>query len=282
MNKDNNTGETGSLFLSGGIDLYRRMVEDSRDGSSITQDGMFKYANKAFCEMVGYSMEELTQIQGPDLLAPWDKERVMAQHYRRMAGEGGKAIDAITLIRKDGAYMDIEMSATAIQFEGSVASYISARDITERNRMQEALEKSEQKYRMLIENAQDGIIITQDGKFKLVNKAFCEVVEYTEQELLESDFISLVAEEDKERLMQYHIHRMSGSKHHMIYEAKAFSKSGNLIDFEINTTFVEFNERPATFIILRDQTERKRLEETIKSSENKYRRLFEAESDAIF
>ncbi|NVO19949.1 MAG: PAS domain S-box protein [Bacteroidetes bacterium] len=282
MSDNNPAGSTTNPLQPENQDLYRRMVEDSRDGICITQNGMFKYVNKAFCDMLGYSAEELTTLTGPDLLAPWDKERVVAQHYRRMQGEHGKEVDNITMIRKNGSYIDIEMSANSIRYNNDFASFISARDITERKRMQEALEKSEQKYRMLIENAQDGIIITQDGKFKLVNKAFCDVVGYSEEELLDSDFLALVANEDKERLKQYHVLRMSGSKHHMIYEARAYSKSGKLIDFEINTTFVEFNDRPATFIILRDQTERRKLEEQLRNNENKYRRLFEAESDAIF
>lgn len=266
----------------GNSDLYRRMVEHSRDGICITQYGMFRYANKAFCDMLGYTLEELTTISGPELLAEFDKERMVAQHYRRMAGEGGNHIDTITMIRKDGSYIDIEMTATSIEYEGEWASFISARDITERKRMQLALEKSEQKYRMLIENAQDGIIITQDGKFKLVNKAFCDSVEYAEEELLGANFIDLVAEEDKQRLIEYHVKRMSGSQHHMIYEAKGVAKSGRLIDFEINTTYVEFNDRPATFIILRDLSDRKKMEENLRASEMRYRKLFEAESDAIF
>jgi PAS domain S-box-containing protein len=137
-------------------------------------------------------------------------------------------------------------------------------------------------YRRMVEESRDGICITQNGRFKFANKAFCEVIEYSEEELLEMDFLSLVAEEDRERLRQYHILRMNGSRHHMIYEAKAYSKSGRVIDFEINTTFVEYNDNPATFIILRDQTERKSLELAITTSEKKYRKLFEAESDAIF
>jgi PAS domain S-box-containing protein len=262
--------------------LFKRMVEDSRDGICITQNGMFKYVNKAFCSMVGYTATEITALDGAYLLAPWDKDRMMSQHYKRMTGAGLKEIDTTTLIRKDGSYVDIEISATHIEYEGSPASFISARDITERKHLQEDLEKNEQKYRMLIENARDGIIITQDGKFKFVNKGLCEILEYSEEELLESDFLNVVADEDRDRLMQYHVQRMQGSRHNLIYEAKAIKKSGKTIHLEINTAYLEYNGRPATFIVLRDLSERKALEQTLVTSEKKYRKLFEAESDAIF
>jgi len=68
----------------------------------------------------------------------------------------------------------------------------------------------------------------------------------------------------------------------MIYEAKGISKSGKTIYFEINTSYIDYNGHPATFIILRDHSEHKTLEDTLKASERKYRKLFEAESDAIF
>jgi PAS domain S-box-containing protein len=263
-------------------DLYRDMIENSRDGICITQNGLFTYVNKSFCEMLGYTAGELSGTQASDLLAPQDKERMVDQHYQRMAGKLAKTIDYTTLIHKNGQQVDIEFTASPIVYEGQIASFISARDITERKRMQQKLEQSEQKYRYLIENARDGIIITQFGKFKFVNKAFCQMTEYNEEELLEMDFINIVADEDKQRLMDYHKLRMSGSQHNLIYEAKGVAKSGKITHFEINTSYIEYEGYPATFIILRDHTQQKALEQTLKANERKYRKLFEAESDAIF
>jgi PAS domain S-box-containing protein len=264
------------------LELYFDMVENARDGINITQNGNFKYVNKAFCDMLGYTREELCCTVASDLLAPSDKERMMTQHFMRMNGLGIYGIDYTTLLHKNGSEVTIEFSVSPIMYQGENASFISIRDVTERQKMQEKLELSEQKYRNLVENAHDGIIITQFGKFKFVNKAFCNIVEFTEEELIESNFLNIVADEDRERLTEYHRMRMSGEKHHMIYEAKGLTKSGKVIHFEINTSYIDYNGHPATFIILRDHTEHKTLEDTLKASEKKYKRLFEAESDAIF
>lgn len=265
-----------------GNDLYRDMIENSRDGICITQNDLITYVNKSFCEMLGYCSEELTGSMASDLLVEQDKARMVDQHYQRMEGKLAKTIDYTTLIHKNGKHVDIEFTASPIVYEGMTASFISARDITERKRMQEKLEQSEQKYRYLIENARDGIIITQFGKFKFVNKAFCQMIGYTEEELLGKDFINTVADEDKQRLMDYHKLRMAGGQHNMIYEAKGVAKSGKITHFEINTSYIEYEGYPATFIILRDHTQQKALEQTLKANERKYRKLFEAESDAIF
>jgi PAS domain S-box-containing protein len=262
-------------------ELFHNMVENALDGINITQNGDFKYVNKAFCDMVGYTREELCRMKGTDLLADSDKERMMAQHFRRMQGAGNYGIDYTTLVHRNGTELDIEFNVTPIVYQGSNASFISIRDITERKKMQEKLEQSELKYRNLVENAHDGIIITQFGKFKFVNKAFCNMVEFSEEELLESNFLNVVADEDKERLKEYHSLRMAGEKHQMIYEAKGITKSGKSVYFEINTSYIDYNGHPATFIILRDHTAHQILEETLKASEKKYRTLIEKSLDGI-
>lgn len=269
-------------FVPENLELFYDMVENARDGINITQNGVFRYVNKAFCEMVGYTREELCCMGAADLLPDHQKERMMRQHFDRMDGTGKFGLDYTTLLHKNGSEIDIEFNASPINFEGKIASFISIRDITERKQMQHKLELSEQKYRNLVENAHDGIIITQFGKFKFVNKAFNNIIEYSEEELIESPFLMVVAEEDRERLTEYHRMRMSGEKHQMIYEAKGITKSGKVKYFEINTSFIEYNGHPATFIILRDHTSHHLMEDTLKASEKKYRRLFEAESDAIF
>ncbi|HNX56338.1 MAG TPA: PAS domain S-box protein [Prolixibacteraceae bacterium] len=269
-------------FFPENLELFFEMVENARDGINITQKGVFKYVNKAFCDMIGYTREELCCKTASDLLPEWDKERMVKQHYDRMEGHGKFGLDTTTLIHKNGAPIDIEFNASPITYEGQLASFISIRDITERKQMQKRLEQSEQKYRNLVEHAHDGIIITQFGKFKYVNSAFCNAIEYSEEELLESPFLSVVAEEDHQKMIEYHKMRMAGDKHQMIYEARGLTKSGKTKYFEINTSYIEYDGHPATFIILRDHTAHRLMEDVLKASEKKYRRLFEAESDAIF
>ena len=264
------------------LELFFDMVENARDGINITQNGVFRYVNKAFCNMVGYTRAELCCMTASDLLPEQEKGRMVKQHFDRMQGHGRFGLDYTTLVHKNGTEIAIEFNASPITYEGQVASFISIRDITERKLMQERLEQSEQKYRNLVENAHDGIIITQFGKFKYVNKSFCNAIEYSEEELIESSFLMVVAEEDHQRLAEYHRMRMTGEKHQMIYEAKGITKSGKVKYFEINTSYIEYNGYPATFIILRDHTSHRMMEDTLKASEKKYRRLFEAESDAIF
>ena len=68
---------------------YRTLIEKSLDGIVISQNGKVVMVNKAFADMLGYSVDECLQTFGPESIAPEDRERVMKIHYSRMKGELG-------------------------------------------------------------------------------------------------------------------------------------------------------------------------------------------------
>ena len=276
--KDLNPG-----LLPAECNLFRRMVEDSRDGISIAQDGKFKYVNKAFCTMLGYSSEELLDISGADLLAPHDKQRVMIRHYQRMDGEMGNFEDFITMIRKDGSYIDLEMSTNSIEYEGKMASYISVRDITERNRMQDALEKSEQKYRDLADLLPQTVYeLDMQGKITFMNQAginaFGKVLQSKDISAL--DFI---APEDHQRLLANLQSSYQGNKPASGNEYTALRADGSKYPIIVFGAPIHNNGvQTGTRGIIIDISERKAMENALRESESKYKTLIENSQDGIF
>ncbi len=153
-------------------ELYREMIEQSRDGIAITQDGFFKYVNAAFCEMVGYSAGELLEMPGSELLAPSEKDRMMGQHFRRMEGLLAPSLDSTILLRKDLSEVNVELSATSIIYQGRSASFISTRDITDRVKMQADLEKSERRFRELTDFLPQTVYeLDTEGRLVYMNEA---------------------------------------------------------------------------------------------------------------
>lgn len=278
-----------SKVLPGDSNLYRRMVEDSRDGICITQDGKFKYVNKAFCEMLGYTSDELLAMPGSDLLAPSDKERVMAQHYRRMTGEMGNLVDFITLIRKNGSYIDIEMSSNSIEYGGKLASFISARDVTERKRMQEALEKSEQKYRDLAELLPQAVYeLDVNGTITYMNKAGLTAFGI-DDELGKLNALDLIIPEDRHRIFTaIDAEKTTGqpasdSKHPEAVEFTARRKNGSTFPILLyGTRFIKNGVPVGSKGIIVDISERKAMENALRESESKYKTLIENSQDGIF
>ena len=241
--------------------LFRRMVENSRDAICITQNGMFKYVNKAFCTMLGYTAEELTCMMGTDVLASWDKERMIAQHNNRMAGGGGNVIDTTTLIRKDGQYVDIEITANAIEYEGSLASIITSRDITERNLMHSKLEKSELRYRRVIQSLQEGLFVIQDEKFIFVNEAIVTILGYTVEEMLGKPFHVVMPPEKTDQTNERYSHREKGVVGSWSYESTLLHKDGKTrIPVILSTNLTEVDGKMAVVGTAKDISDRVRAE----------------------
>ena len=123
---------------------YSALVENSRDGIVMLQDGVMKFVNTASLEIVGYTPEELPGIDFLKMVTPEDREMVMKRYADRMAGKEVPSIYEIALIRKDGITVPVEVNATFINYEGRPADLVVIRDITERKRAEEELRRSNQ------------------------------------------------------------------------------------------------------------------------------------------
>ncbi|RJP60363.1 MAG: PAS domain S-box protein [Deltaproteobacteria bacterium] len=127
------------------------------------------------------------------------------------------------------------------------------------------LTESEEKYRNLVEKSFDGIYIWQDDGFKFVNDKFEEISGYTAEELEKMDFKELVAPESLELVSEEISKRLSRERPSKHYEFVALRKGGERIDVEIYSAAINYRGKPAIQVSIRDITERKRLEDEIKT-----------------
>ena len=253
--------------------LYRSLIEKTLDGIVISQDGKVVLVNHAFAEMLGYSVEECIASFGSESIAQEDRERVLDIHFRRMRGEIGDMRYTAGIIGKSGEKVIAEFNTTTIEFNGKPASLVSTRDISERKALENALRESEMKYRTLIEKALDGIIITQQGRLKFVNKAFCDLIHYREEELIDKPYLDFVFAGDHQQMNSYHKRRMEGEDFQAIYRSKIYKKDGTLLEVELNARTSEYNGGPAAFIIVRDITDRLKTEEELRKAKTELEML---------
>ncbi|KPQ41026.1 MAG: sensory transduction histidine kinase, partial [Candidatus Methanoperedens nitroreducens] len=156
------------------------------------------------------------------------------------------------------------------------------RDITERKRMEEEIKQSEEKYRLLIENIQEGVFVIQDAKMVFVNKAIAAISGYSIEEIIGMDFHSFVAPEDLEMVQDRYYRRQRGEDVSSEYEFHVLRKDGEKTLVNMSVGIVTYLGRVASMGILKDITEQKRAEKLIKESEEKYRNLVELTTDIIY
>jgi len=122
------------------------------------------------------------------------------------------------------------------------------------------LQECEEKYRNLVEQANDGIAIIQDMVLKYVNPHMAEMVGYSVEEMAEKPFVDFIYPDELPMVIERHKRRLVGEKVPNIYESAIKTKDGRKIFVEFNVSLSLYRGKSTTFVIVRDITERKKAE----------------------
>lgn len=169
---------------------YRELFENSRDGFVIVDaKGRFLDANRAYCQMLGYTLDELRQKEDfYDITPPrwhdWERREIWE---KRLLQEGYSGIYEKEYIRKDGNVFPVELQSYAFFEEDGELRYLwgIARDITDRKRAEEALRKGKERYLSLFERVPVGLYrTTPSGQYLDANQAMVDMLGCPDKETL--------------------------------------------------------------------------------------------------
>ena len=248
----------------------RVIFESVVDGIIVTDmEGNILELNETAALKYGYKKEELIGQYGFQMLAPKDLAKA-AENVQRMLSEGRDATSGqsseYTILRKDGTeFLGEVRTSYARDVSGKPVAAISVvRDITERRLAEQALQKSEAEYRLLVENANEGIIVVCDGIVRFANPKTVEMSGYSREELMSRLFIDFVHPDDRGVMRDRHVRRLKGEQFPGIYPFRIVDKNGNTRWLEINAVLISWENKPATLNFLNDITLRKQMEEQVR------------------
>lgn len=266
---------------------YRDIFENAVEGIfQTTADGRTVTANPALARMLGFaSAAELiasrTNIGEQGYVQPARRDefkRLLDQHDHVQGFE-------FEAYRKDGTRIWMSDNVRAVRDASGKLLYYegTVEDITERKQAQAALHESEERFSKAFHSGPAPLIITSldDGRFLNVNDAFLLAFEYERAEVLGETVQSLniyVNPEDRENL----IHRLKEQGSLRGYESRARTKSGRVLDLWVSVEPIMLQGQQCILSTAYDVTERKRVEEALRDSEERYRELFENDKDAIY
>ncbi len=179
---------------------------------------------------------------------------------------------------ENGMLATVLFSIEKLELNNKLHWLTSAIDITAKKNAELLMQQSEHKYRSLIEQASDGIVITDlEGNIQEVNQSICKMSGYSVEEAV-NKHVSLFIPQDDIAANPFHFEELKQGKA-VLNERRLLNKDGSIVEIEVNSKITSTN----TLInFVRDITGRKQAEEEIRISEEKYRTLVEQASDGIF
>ena len=157
---------------------FKTILNSALDGFYLVNiEGQILYANDVYCSMIGYSCEELLNMEIKDIEGV-ESEEVIKERIQRISEKGSERFETKHK-RKDGGFIFIEASVHYLKDEQGKLS-VFVRDITERSRAEARLRESEERFRTLVENSTMGLYrTTPDGRIQLANPALVRMLGYS-------------------------------------------------------------------------------------------------------
>ncbi|MGA3208021.1 MAG: PAS domain S-box protein, partial [Syntrophales bacterium] len=231
----------------------------------------FLSVNDAMCEYTGYTREEFLAMDSVQLLTEESMKSFVQRHAKVLAGEPFPDNVEYQIKRKNGSkFWALLNSRHSYESDNRILATVIAHDITERKQAEEALRESEEKYRAIIENMQEGYHeVDLKGNFTFFNESTCKILGYEREELLGMNNRQYADEENTRKIYQVYNRVYRTGEPVKNFEWQIIRKGGDRRDIEVSISLIKDAEgHPAGFRgIVRDTTDRKRAEEALKESQ---------------
>jgi len=244
---------------------FRRSFDDSPLGVRIvTEEGETIYVNRAILNIYGYdSLEDFRTIPVKKRYTQECYADYLIRREKRQQGIDTPPEYEISIVRKDGEICHLKVFRKEILWDGKIQFQVIYNDITERKKMEEALKRSEEKYRTLFEAQADAVLIVDEETADIIdaNKSACQLYGYSYEEITALKANDFSAEPEKTMITI----RVPGKSFIPVrYHRK---KDGTVFIVEIASNDYEFNGRRTNVSIIRDITERKQADDALRKSQ---------------
>jgi PAS domain S-box-containing protein len=264
-----------------------RLTQFSIDHASdpifwVGADGKFTYTNDAACRILQYSREELQDMGVNDI-----DESVLDEGWQATLDrvrEAQALTFETTITTKEKSYVPVEVSVQRLEFEGQEIFFAFMKDITSRREADRALRESEERYRLLYENLSDGLIISDiNGNITMASPQASMLFLATPEEVIGKHITTFIHPDQIDEIMvifqdslatqnpmpegiEVHGLRLDGSEFYYHVTNKVLLENGESVGYQS---------------LIRDITDRKTAEESVRRNERRFREIFDSSPVAI-
>jgi PAS domain S-box-containing protein/putative nucleotidyltransferase with HDIG domain len=242
--------------------------------------GKFLSVNDVMCGYTGYTKEELLSMGSIDILTEESQKRFLERMTKIFSGEKVPDTVEYKIKTKDHKERWVLLRAQYFYEDGlPKRATVVVHDITDRRLSEEALRESEEKYRLLVNNANDAIFIAQDGRIKFPNPKTLEILGYTADELNSVPYTDLIHPDDREILSQERLKREKEGAG--TYSLRVLDRAGHHLWAQISSVLILWEGRQATLNFVRDITVQRLAEEKLRQTISRLRKITGATIQAM-
>jgi PAS domain S-box-containing protein len=282
--------EVAVASLAGDFSFIKTLIDNIPNPIFITHpDSTIKFVNPALEKLTGFSRSDLIGLKLP---YPWWPPEMIDRYLNDEPA--GRKMDLNQMersfINKRGERFWVKVKIQSLKQGNSASFYLGIwEDLTERKcaaalelRQAEESQRESEQYRVLVDHANEAIVVLQEGRVKFVNRTTLRLFgAESEQDLADRLLTDFVHPDDRARMVENYVKRIKGEPVPERNQYRLITKDGVVHWAEIGSTLVGWNGKPATSNFLTDITERKLAEEAMLESERKYSTLVEKGNDCI-
>lgn len=265
-------------------EILKTILSASPVAISYIEEGRLKWTNQAMIEMFGYDHEhEYLNKRSREFYASQDEYKRLLEIFKKGLLQDAQIETEAQFLRKDGSVFwgHLRVSALPPDEDGKKGSISAIADITARKEAEAKLRQSEDRYRTLVEESFDGIFVQTGTRISFANSLLHQMLEYDQGELVGMDHW-LIYHPDYHELTRGRAEaRMRGEDVPQRYEVKLQRKDGSWFYGEINARPINVGDQPGVQVWVRDIAEQKKIQEALRESEVRLRRLSDAAEEGI-
>ena len=262
---------------------FHHSIDDSPLGVMIVDENAgIIYANREFLNLFGCgTIEELKATPPGKRYTPESFAEYEIRNKMLKDDSFFPARYETDIVRKDGSIRNAEVFLKKVLWNGQIRIQALYADITKSKQAEQDLKNSEERYRLVVENSHESILITQNKKVVFANQAVITNLGYSLEALKSGEFIQFIHPDDRLMILDYNRKRLSGENVPSDYTFRVLHRDGRILWVEMNVTLVEWENKPATLVFLKDVTESKLLEEERAEHYNRMRTTLDATIHSI-
>jgi PAS domain S-box-containing protein len=266
---------------------FRSLIQSSSDVIVILgREGLFSYEAPSVERVLQYPAGHLIGKSPLDFIHPDDVPMVLQDLEAVYRTQNDGMPTEFRMKRFDGTWIYLEaIGKNLIDFPGIDGLVITARDITERKRTEDALLRSEERYRNILDNMQEAYYeVDLQGNFTFFNASAMAGLGYTSEEMQGLNFLRFVDHENARKVFHAYHGVFTTGKPIAGFDWEVINKHGERLPVAASVSLMhDAQGKPAGFRgVVRDVRERKKAEETLRQSEERYRNILDNMQEAYY